>query len=158
MFPFFSSSIWGLGWGCTTCPWIRGFVFVGGKNEGDSGSCEFLLPWCYTLQVKLVHHHFSGCFSFLQDDVTNQLRFDLHYLSNIEFVIRNSCWIRGAISCKLPSDRCSVDETTSLSFLSLFSSSVTLDGVCQRPADTGQPLTCTLRTIINRLRRYKHCL
>ncbi|XP_028261949.1 ubiquitin carboxyl-terminal hydrolase CYLD [Parambassis ranga] len=44
---------------------------------------------------------------------------------------------------------CYLDAT----LFSLFSSSVTLDGVCQRPADTGQPLTCTLRTIINRLRR-----
>ncbi|XP_070707407.1 ubiquitin carboxyl-terminal hydrolase CYLD [Pempheris klunzingeri] len=36
---------------------------------------------------------------------------------------------------------------------SLFSSSVTLDNICQKPADTEQPITCTLRKIVNRLRR-----
>ncbi|XP_061584032.1 ubiquitin carboxyl-terminal hydrolase CYLD [Cololabis saira] len=37
---------------------------------------------------------------------------------------------------------------------SLFGSSVTVDAICQKPADTERPLTCTLRTIINRLRRH----
>lgn len=36
---------------------------------------------------------------------------------------------------------------------SLFSSSVTLDNICQKPADTEQPIACTLRKIVNRLRR-----
>ncbi|KAM9860013.1 ubiquitin carboxyl-terminal hydrolase CYLD isoform 2-T2 [Aulostomus maculatus] len=44
---------------------------------------------------------------------------------------------------------CYLDAT----LFSLFSSSVTLDNICQRPADAEQPVTCTLRKIINRLRR-----
>ncbi|XP_030586009.1 ubiquitin carboxyl-terminal hydrolase CYLD [Archocentrus centrarchus] len=44
---------------------------------------------------------------------------------------------------------CYLDAT----LFSLFSSSVTLDGICQKPADTEQPITCTLRAIVNRLRR-----
>nr|XP_019942059.1 PREDICTED: ubiquitin carboxyl-terminal hydrolase CYLD-like [Paralichthys olivaceus] len=36
---------------------------------------------------------------------------------------------------------------------SLFSTSVTLDHICRKPADTKQPITCTLRKIVNRLRR-----
>ncbi|XP_044206164.1 ubiquitin carboxyl-terminal hydrolase CYLD [Thunnus albacares] len=44
---------------------------------------------------------------------------------------------------------CYLDAT----LFSLFSSSVTLDNICQKPADTEQPITCTLRKIINRLRR-----
>lgn len=57
----FSSSIWGLGWGGTTYPWIRGLIFVRRKNERDSGSHQLLLSWCHTLQVKPVHHS-SGQF------------------------------------------------------------------------------------------------
>ncbi|XP_058487702.1 ubiquitin carboxyl-terminal hydrolase CYLD [Solea solea] len=45
---------------------------------------------------------------------------------------------------------CYLDAT----LFSLFSSSVTLDNICQKPADTEQPITCTLRKIINRLRRH----
>ncbi|XP_005915360.1 ubiquitin carboxyl-terminal hydrolase CYLD [Haplochromis burtoni] len=44
---------------------------------------------------------------------------------------------------------CYLDAT----LFSLFSSSVTLDGICKKPADTDQPITCTLRAIVNRLRR-----
>ncbi|XP_037643010.1 ubiquitin carboxyl-terminal hydrolase CYLD [Sebastes umbrosus] len=44
---------------------------------------------------------------------------------------------------------CYLDAT----LFSLFSSSVTLDNICQKPADTEQPITCTLRNIVNRLRR-----
>ncbi|KAF7208836.1 ubiquitin carboxyl-terminal hydrolase CYLD [Nothobranchius furzeri] len=44
---------------------------------------------------------------------------------------------------------CYLDAT----LFSLFSSSVTVDSVCCKPAANEQPLTCTLRTIINRLRR-----
>lgn len=44
---------------------------------------------------------------------------------------------------------CYLDAT----LFSLFSSSVTLDNICQRPADTEQPINCTLRKIVNRLRR-----
>ncbi|XP_040888847.1 ubiquitin carboxyl-terminal hydrolase CYLD [Toxotes jaculatrix] len=44
---------------------------------------------------------------------------------------------------------CYLDAT----LFSLFSSSVTLDNICQKPADTEQPTTCTLRKIVNRLRR-----
>lgn len=44
---------------------------------------------------------------------------------------------------------CYLDAT----LFSLFSSSVTLDRICQIPADTEQPISCTLRTIVNRLRR-----
>ncbi|XP_075997417.1 ubiquitin carboxyl-terminal hydrolase CYLD [Genypterus blacodes] len=36
---------------------------------------------------------------------------------------------------------------------SLFSSSTTLDNICHQPADTAEPITCTLRKIVNRLRR-----
>ncbi|XP_041810161.1 ubiquitin carboxyl-terminal hydrolase CYLD isoform X2 [Chelmon rostratus] len=44
---------------------------------------------------------------------------------------------------------CYLDAT----LFSLFSSSVTLDNICQKSADTEQPITCTLRKIVNRLRR-----
>ncbi|KAG8007418.1 Glutathione hydrolase 7 [Nibea albiflora] len=44
---------------------------------------------------------------------------------------------------------CYLDAT----LFSLFSSAVTLDNICQKPADTEQPVTCTLRKIVNRLRR-----
>lgn len=44
---------------------------------------------------------------------------------------------------------CYLDAT----LFSLFSSSVTLDRICQIPADAEKPITCTLRTIVNRLRR-----
>lgn len=44
---------------------------------------------------------------------------------------------------------CYLDAT----LFSLFSSSVTLDNIWQRPADTEQPITCTLRKIVNSLRR-----
>ncbi|AWP03332.1 putative ubiquitin carboxyl-terminal hydrolase CYLD isoform 2 [Scophthalmus maximus] len=44
---------------------------------------------------------------------------------------------------------CYLDAT----LFSLFSTSVTLDHICQKPADTEQPITCTLRKIVNRLRR-----
>lgn len=46
-------------------------------------------------------------------------------------------------------------KTCCFSLLSLFSSAVTLDNICQKPGDTEQPMTCTLRKIVNRLRRYK---
>ncbi|XP_034556475.1 ubiquitin carboxyl-terminal hydrolase CYLD [Notolabrus celidotus] len=39
------------------------------------------------------------------------------------------------------------------SLFSLFSSALTLDNICQKPADTEQPITCTLRKIVNCLRR-----
>ncbi|XP_047440064.1 ubiquitin carboxyl-terminal hydrolase CYLD [Mugil cephalus] len=44
---------------------------------------------------------------------------------------------------------CYLDAT----LFSLFSSSVTLDSICQKPTDEEEPITCTLRTIVNRLRR-----
>lgn len=44
---------------------------------------------------------------------------------------------------------CYLDAT----LFSLFSSSVTLDNICQKPSDTEQPISCTLRNIVNRLRR-----
>lgn len=44
---------------------------------------------------------------------------------------------------------CYLDAT----LFSLFSSSVTLDNICQKPADTEQPIACSLRKIVNRLRR-----
>ncbi|KAM4613345.1 ubiquitin carboxyl-terminal hydrolase CYLD isoform 1-T2 [Polymixia lowei] len=45
---------------------------------------------------------------------------------------------------------CYLDAT----LFSLFSSSMTLDGICRKPADTEQPITRTLRKeIVNRLRR-----
>lgn len=44
---------------------------------------------------------------------------------------------------------CYLDAT----LFSLFSSSVTLDNSCLRPADTERPITCSLRKIVNRLRR-----
>ncbi|XP_029287955.1 ubiquitin carboxyl-terminal hydrolase CYLD [Cottoperca gobio] len=44
---------------------------------------------------------------------------------------------------------CYLDAT----LFSLFGSSVTLDNICQKPADTEQPIACTLRKIVNRLRR-----
>ncbi|XP_026161703.1 ubiquitin carboxyl-terminal hydrolase CYLD [Mastacembelus armatus] len=44
---------------------------------------------------------------------------------------------------------CYLDAT----LFSLFSSSVTLDNICQKPADKDQPITCTLRKIVNCLRR-----
>ncbi|XP_069013507.1 ubiquitin carboxyl-terminal hydrolase CYLD [Embiotoca jacksoni] len=44
---------------------------------------------------------------------------------------------------------CYLDAT----LFSFFTSSVTLDNICQKPADTAQPVACTLRTIVNRLRR-----
>ncbi|KAL3059165.1 hypothetical protein OYC64_011147 [Pagothenia borchgrevinki] len=44
---------------------------------------------------------------------------------------------------------CYLDVT----LFSLFSSSVTLDNICQTPADTERPIMCTFREIINRLRR-----
>uniref|UniRef100_UPI0037E91334 ubiquitin carboxyl-terminal hydrolase CYLD n=1 Tax=Semicossyphus pulcher TaxID=241346 RepID=UPI0037E91334 len=44
---------------------------------------------------------------------------------------------------------CYLDAT----LFSLFSSAVTLDNICQKPADTEQHITCTLRKIVNRLRR-----
>ncbi|XP_071350800.1 ubiquitin carboxyl-terminal hydrolase CYLD [Trachinotus anak] len=44
---------------------------------------------------------------------------------------------------------CYLDAT----LFSLFSSSVTLDNICKKPADTEQPIACTLRKIVNRLRR-----
>ncbi|XP_019734889.1 ubiquitin carboxyl-terminal hydrolase CYLD [Hippocampus comes] len=44
---------------------------------------------------------------------------------------------------------CYLDAT----LFSLFSSSVTLDSICQWPADTVQPVASTLRKIVNRLRR-----
>lgn len=46
----------------------------------------------------------------------------------------------------------------SFSCCSLFSSSVTLNNICQKPADREQPLTCTLRRIVNCLRRYENRL
>ncbi|KAM4741692.1 ubiquitin carboxyl-terminal hydrolase CYLD [Anableps anableps] len=36
---------------------------------------------------------------------------------------------------------------------SLFSSSVTVDAICNKPADKEQPITCILKSIVNRLRR-----
>ncbi|XP_034440581.1 ubiquitin carboxyl-terminal hydrolase CYLD [Hippoglossus hippoglossus] len=44
---------------------------------------------------------------------------------------------------------CYLDAT----LFSLFSTSVTLDHICRKPADTEQPITGTLRKIVNRLRR-----
>lgn len=44
---------------------------------------------------------------------------------------------------------CYLDAT----LFSLFSSSLTLDTICQRPAETERPITATLRKIVNRLRR-----
>uniref|UniRef100_A0A3P9JGE7 ubiquitinyl hydrolase 1 n=1 Tax=Oryzias latipes TaxID=8090 RepID=A0A3P9JGE7_ORYLA len=44
---------------------------------------------------------------------------------------------------------CYLDAT----LFSLFSSSVVVDRICQKPAEPQQPLNCTLRTIVNRLRR-----
>ncbi|XP_042352637.1 ubiquitin carboxyl-terminal hydrolase CYLD [Plectropomus leopardus] len=44
---------------------------------------------------------------------------------------------------------CYLDAT----LFSLFSSSMTLDNICQKPADSEQPIACTLRKIVNRLRR-----
>ncbi|KAF7650365.1 hypothetical protein LDENG_00126840 [Lucifuga dentata] len=44
---------------------------------------------------------------------------------------------------------CYLDAT----LFSLFISSTTLDSICHKPADTEQPITCTLRKIVNRLRR-----
>ncbi|CAG5983975.1 unnamed protein product [Menidia menidia] len=44
---------------------------------------------------------------------------------------------------------CYLDAT----LFSLFSSSETVDRICQRPADGERPLTCALRTIVHRLRR-----
>ncbi|XP_034389635.1 ubiquitin carboxyl-terminal hydrolase CYLD [Cyclopterus lumpus] len=44
---------------------------------------------------------------------------------------------------------CYLDAT----LFSLFGSSVILDNICRRPADTEEPVTCTLRKIVNRLRR-----
>ncbi|XP_061642109.1 ubiquitin carboxyl-terminal hydrolase CYLD [Phyllopteryx taeniolatus] len=44
---------------------------------------------------------------------------------------------------------CYLDAT----LFSLFSSSVTLDNICQKLADTVQPIASTLRKIVNRLRR-----
>ncbi|XP_061779860.2 ubiquitin carboxyl-terminal hydrolase CYLD [Nerophis lumbriciformis] len=44
---------------------------------------------------------------------------------------------------------CYLDAT----LFSLFSSSMTLDNICQEPADTVRPITSTLRKIVNRLRR-----
>ncbi|KAM3621892.1 uncharacterized protein V6R79_017550 [Siganus canaliculatus] len=44
---------------------------------------------------------------------------------------------------------CYLDAT----LFSLFSSSMTLDTICQKPAETEQPIACTLRNIVNRLRR-----
>ncbi|XP_024124819.1 ubiquitin carboxyl-terminal hydrolase CYLD [Oryzias melastigma] len=44
---------------------------------------------------------------------------------------------------------CYLDAT----LFSLFSSSVVVDRICQKPTDPQQPLNCTLRTIVNRLRR-----
>ncbi|KAM9362193.1 ubiquitin carboxyl-terminal hydrolase CYLD [Symphorus nematophorus] len=44
---------------------------------------------------------------------------------------------------------CYLDAT----LFSLFSSSMTLDNICQNTPDTEQPITCTLRKIVNRLRR-----
>ncbi|KAM4588049.1 ubiquitin carboxyl-terminal hydrolase CYLD [Odontesthes bonariensis] len=44
---------------------------------------------------------------------------------------------------------CYLDAT----LFSLFSSSVAVDSICKRPADSEQPITCTLRRIVNRLRR-----
>nr|XP_046240624.1 ubiquitin carboxyl-terminal hydrolase CYLD [Scatophagus argus] len=44
---------------------------------------------------------------------------------------------------------CYLDAT----LFSLFSSSVTLDDICQKPAETEQPITCSLRKIVSRLRR-----
>lgn len=45
---------------------------------------------------------------------------------------------------------CYLDAT----LFSLFGSSVTLDNICRKPADTEKPITCTLRKIVNRLRRH----
>ncbi|XP_072238877.1 ubiquitin carboxyl-terminal hydrolase CYLD [Leuresthes tenuis] len=44
---------------------------------------------------------------------------------------------------------CYLDAT----LFSLFSSSVAVDSMCKRPADSEQPITCTLRRLVNRLRR-----
>ncbi|XP_011612622.2 ubiquitin carboxyl-terminal hydrolase CYLD isoform X2 [Takifugu rubripes] len=44
---------------------------------------------------------------------------------------------------------CYLDAT----LFSLFSSSLTLDNICRKPADTEKPTACTLRKIVNRLRR-----
>ncbi|XP_038551921.1 ubiquitin carboxyl-terminal hydrolase CYLD isoform X1 [Micropterus salmoides] len=44
---------------------------------------------------------------------------------------------------------CYLDAT----LFSLFSSSVTLEHICQKPADTEKPITCSLRKIVNCLRR-----
>nr|XP_020448935.1 ubiquitin carboxyl-terminal hydrolase CYLD-like [Monopterus albus] len=45
---------------------------------------------------------------------------------------------------------CYLDAT----LFSLFSSSVTLDNICHKPAAKEQPITCTLRKIVNCLRRH----
>ncbi|XP_038150692.1 ubiquitin carboxyl-terminal hydrolase CYLD [Cyprinodon tularosa] len=44
---------------------------------------------------------------------------------------------------------CYLDAT----LFSLFSSSVTVDAICNKPADNEQPITCILKSIVNRLRR-----
>ncbi|XP_059185568.1 ubiquitin carboxyl-terminal hydrolase CYLD [Centropristis striata] len=44
---------------------------------------------------------------------------------------------------------CYLDAT----LFSLFGSSLTLDNICSKPEDKEQPITCTLRKIVNRLRR-----
>uniref|UniRef100_A0A3Q2TKU9 ubiquitinyl hydrolase 1 n=1 Tax=Fundulus heteroclitus TaxID=8078 RepID=A0A3Q2TKU9_FUNHE len=44
---------------------------------------------------------------------------------------------------------CYLDAT----LFSLFSSSVTVDAICNKPADKEQPITCILKSIVNRLRR-----
>lgn len=38
---------------------------------------------------------------------------------------------------------------------SLFCSSLTLDNIWQKPSETEQPITRTLRKLVNRLRRYE---
>ncbi|XP_014826950.1 PREDICTED: ubiquitin carboxyl-terminal hydrolase CYLD-like [Poecilia mexicana] len=44
---------------------------------------------------------------------------------------------------------CYLDAT----LFSLFSSSVTVDAICNKPADKERPITCILKSIVNRLRR-----
>lgn len=138
-----SSCLRGLRGGRTPYPWIGGCVFTGGKNERDPRPHKLLLPWCHTLQVKPVQH--SSMRSILEK----------HFLSALLFF---RVYIQLHKQCKLKMDTCWVDKTLCCFFffylLSLFSSSVTLDNICQRAADTEQPTTRTLRKIVNRLRRY----
>lgn len=124
-------------------PWVGSPVFARGQDEGDPGALQLLLPRCHSLQVNLL-----------------PLAHCSELIVGWQFYTVGHHFLLSPVSCKndlmLRQDHCQANKGNT-SFHSLFSSSMTLDSVCHKPADTEQSISRSLRKdIVNCLRRYKH--